>query len=311
MYYEFSFSAYREAIAVALGRNCYIETREDVEYDHYDSMGKYFEWILDQIQICADKIKAGTYQEEIDANVPYTMRSGTIYRKDLWMVSPDSKEYDQDDLSEEEIKTFCKCMKDNHKEYAEGMTSGKFFDACLIGYKVNGLDCDGLTSREAYLRWSDRRDDGLSKINEDSADELIRWKKGELQEFNGHHPWEIFRGGNSTHVDFGIDFEISHPERTEFFIAGYHRQKEVVRMYLALKNAGIHVYVWGAEELCERLTGQGKVGIVPNGVTPRYCQSWFPNESIESFINIHTYEDDYEEIVKRTDWDPVTYSRLK
>jgi hypothetical protein len=57
---------------------------------------------------------------------------------------------------------------------------------------------------ELYKRIADGRDNGLTEIALDSADEFVRWQNGELQKFNGNHPWEVIRGGNSTHVSLFV-----------------------------------------------------------------------------------------------------------
>ena len=317
MYYEFHFSAYNEAIGMTLGKRSYIETREDVDYESgYQKLNQYFTWILDQISICAEKIRAGTYGKELNENIPYTMRTGTILRSDLWKIDPSYQNWDQDELTQEEIVLFCGYMKDNRKVFEEGMTSGRFFDCCKIGYQACGYDLWNekenreMTPKETYLCYADGRDDGLSTIDENSTDELFLWHEGKIGEFNGHHPWEIIRGGNSTHVDFGIAFPIEQPGKTYLYLAGYHRQKEVVKIYLALRKQGIHVYVYEAEDLTQRISGKGKVGIVPNGVLPRYCQSWFPDEHIACFINIHSYEETYEAIAASAKWQKLHYSSL-
>ena len=53
------------------------------------------------------------------------------------------------------------------------------------------------------------------------------------------------------------------------------------------------LYVLGKESffatlspLKERLQGTERVGIVPKGVLPVYCQSYFPGERVESFMNL-------------------------
>ena len=43
------------------------------------------------------------------------------------------------------------------------------------------------------------------------------------------------------------------------------------------------------------MLGQEQVGIVPQGVFPQYCSSWFPGENINEFMNL-SYERADEEI---------------
>ena len=328
IYYEFSFAAYQDAMAFSIGHQCHYETREDVAYDcDYSEIDQFFEWILEQISLCARQMKQGTYEQNIIDKLPFTMKAGTIERAKLWKLDPEHRKWDLDELTQEEIAKFMRYSADNRKLFETGMTSGTFFECCRIGYEANGYDLfiqkenRPMTAKEAYLRYSDGRDNGLSTIDENSPEELVLWKKGDLQEFNGNHPWEVIRGGNSTHVDFGIghffDYDSENKtsttdyRRTYLFIGGYHRQKEVVRMFNALHERGIKVYVCELEDLTERLLGEGKVGIVPNGVFPRYCSEWFPSEHIVSCINLYRDEENADEIAANTEWKEVEYSRLK
>ncbi|MBQ9823420.1 MAG: hypothetical protein IJM63_02905 [Solobacterium sp.] len=221
-YYEFSFAAYHDAMAFMLGQRCHYETRKDVSYDFdYADIGLFFEWILEQISFCAQQMRQGTYEKNIIDKLPFTMKTGTVERAKLWELDPEHREWDLDELSQEEIAKFIRYTADNKKLYETDMTSGKFFECCRIGYEANGYDLFNekenrpMTGKEAYLRYSDGRDNGLSRIDENSPEELILWMKGDLQEFNGSHPWEVIPGGNSTHwisVSAIISISIKRPE---------------------------------------------------------------------------------------------------
>jgi len=43
-----------------------------------------------------------------------------------------------------------------------------------------------------------------------------------------------------------------------------------------------------------------EIGIVPEGIIPAYCESWFPNQNIIDFMNL-PYED-REEFLPRCKW---------
>ena len=58
-----------------------------------------------------------------------------------------------------------------------------------------------------------------------------------------------------------------------------------------------------AELLKSRLLGMEKVGIVPVGVFPAYCQSWFPNKDVEAFINLS--RENEEKMIPRCVWQPL------
>ena len=61
---------------------------------------------------------------------------------------------------------------------------------------------------------------------------------------------------------------------------------ETVKFYLALTRANIPVYLAEAKMLADRLAEEEKIGIVPEGVLPSYCESWFPKEHIIDYMNL-------------------------
>ena len=64
----------------------------------------------------------------------------------------------------------------------------------------------------------------------------------------------------------------------EFSSSSYHI--ETIKIFLALSKSGIPVILREAKALGERVAGIEKMGIVPEGVFPRYCHSYFPDEHI-------------------------------
>lgn len=127
----------------------------------------------------------------------------------------------------------------------------------------------------------------MADIDPDSPEEFSKWYSS--QEYHGAHPWEVCRGGNSTHVDLYV----CRDERGYYLrVAGTStwRSVEAIKFFLTLRKVGIPVVIREAELLKERLRGSEKIGVVPFGVHPAYCQSWFPNEHIEIFTNLSDEE---------------------
>ena len=83
---------------------------------------------------------------------------------------------------------------------------------------------------------------------------------------------------------------------------------EAIKFFLAIHDAGVPVVIHEAELLKNRLRGLEKVGVVPFGVTPAYCQSWFPNEHIEVFMNLDS--DDPEKMAEHCTWQTLTNVEL-
>ena len=97
------------------------------------------------------------------------------------------------------------------------------------------------------------------------------------------------RGGNSTHISLRpVDDENGY----FLYLDGdaWNRTVETVKFYLALTRAGIPVFLLEASTLADRMDEKEKIGIVPEGVLPAYCESWFPDEHIIDYMNL-PYED--------------------
>lgn len=78
---------------------------------------------------------------------------------------------------------------------------------------------------------ADGRDAGLRNINGDSLKAFYEWYHG--AERIGAHPWEICRGGNSTHISLFIS-EVQNKWETRLEGSSIVRIEETVRMAVAL-----------------------------------------------------------------------------
>ena len=87
------------------------------------------------------------------------------------------------------------------------------------------------------------------------------------------------------------------------------RSVEAIKFFLAIRNAGIPVVIHEADLLKDRLRGVEKIGVVPDGVIPAYCQSWFPDEDVEAFINLS--REDEEKMVPCCVWQPLPQIELQ
>lgn len=146
----------------------------------------------------------------------------------------------------------------------------------------------------------------------------------------GGHPWEIIRGGNSTHLDLMVcndkkeleyEFrlgEISEEEYKErlekagyyFTLRGKYRQLEAVTFYTTLSAAGLPVILEDAEEILARFEGNDYVGIVPHSCATRYCESMFPSEYGKVIDFIHVFDEDMEQFGKDITWLPEDAAKL-
>ena len=119
------------------------------------------------------------------------------------------------------------------------------------------------------------------------------------------HPWEVVRGGNSTHVDLYVQQD---EYGYHFHVAGDHRRGEAIRFYLAIRQAGLPVSIRHGCLLADILRGADTIGIVPEGVIPRYCEWRFPGEQTIDFMR--PMDDELEKMQDAIAWQPIPEVRL-
>ena len=293
-------------------------------------------------------LTAGLYNNLVSASLPYPFRTGVIRRSIVWDQQPEWKERAMEGLRPEELAAYKKLLTNGANDERKlvklkTMTANDFFRACSIGYHACGYD--GLTDLngaelpliDQYFAHADGRDEGLSGrghglnagpgIDFDDPAEWDKWYHHREQ--HGGHPWEVCRGGNSTHVDLFVrdsrdsaDWKlrlgkISESEAEEekqnggyfFTVAGKHRGAEAIRFYLALHAAGLPVTVDDAAELLARFEASDYIGIVPHDVIPRYCEGMFPEKYGRVIDFTHVYQDE-DEWFDQIIWLPEPEARL-
>lgn len=153
----------------------------------------------------------------------------------------------------------------------KSMSANDFFDYCKSAYiagkqKDDHVD-ENMTGREMYERYADGRHDGLLDIDLSSEQEFADWIDGTHPKKNsGGHPWEIKRGGNTTHIDLYVTRPFS--SITEDFVVtldgpSFTRLKETLCIFLAIQKAGLPISIADPEGVYRRLSGQDNLGIVP------------------------------------------------
>ena len=289
----YQFSAVEDAEigyrAIFIGQKFVIEVDERKEKDYPNDISEFAQWILDALNAAYKKLQDGSYNDFVDANLPPQHRTGTLVRKYLWDAFPDARTSFFKNISPADVAEFVKCASEQDSDrrrltnHLKEMTANDFFSFCALGYKENNYEGCELTPREQYYKHADGRDDGLGEIDGDSPEAFHEWYND--RNHHGGHPWEVCRGGNSTHVSLYVHEDEDGYTLT---VAGdaWTRTIESVKFYLALRRAGLPVYMMEATALADRLTEKEKIGIVPEGVMPAYCHSYFQNEHIIDFMNL-------------------------
>lgn len=265
----------------------------------------FVQWLVDSVDDCIVRLKAGTYNKEVEDSLPPQHRTGYILQKDFWSLFPEVREEVHGSFRPNELVSFFNYVEeqiqngDTPKGRFYSMTAADFFHFCALGYAANDYSDQHLSPRDQYLKHADGRDEGLRDIPPDDATAFEAWLNGDR---GGGHPWEICRGGNSTHIDL-----IPWKDESGYYLvlAGHSwgRTVEIIKFFLALRNAGIPVILREAKALSDRMSGEEKMGIVPDGVFPRYCDSYFPGEHIIDFINLP--DENRAELAKLCVWQPI------
>lgn len=248
------------------------------------------------------------YNYYVGKNLPYQKRFGRIRRKELWEIFGGETIRPDKNLGSEIIAKFMEIIvKQRNIDYnplISEMTADDFFRYCEICYDANFYFKDVgtiLTPNEKYSRMADGRDAGLTDIEGNSPQALFNWyQSGERL---GAHPWEICRGGNSTHISLYLNRQEGS---WQLILAGSSivRVEETVRMAVSLHNKHIPFMLRDAEEILKMVTGEDFIGIVPDTVIPSYCHGSFPApDRIIDFMNLGLNKAN--EIIEKSFWYPL------
>ena len=302
-----------EFYALGFNNKIVIQNEEIYDSNHTDDISKMINELIIIVKEIISKMENNEYNSYVEKNLDKRLRYGTITRKDYYNLFENIRDDYLENLSQDEINKFQKYVKrqmslpenPNSKwkpsfeiGRLEKVNANDFYNCCLMGYDANKYDKhEGLTAKEAYYKYADGRDDGLRDINENSYEEFNKWFKS--KERGGGHPWEVCRGGNSTH----ISLYIGEDEKGFYFeISGksYGRSIETIRFFNALRDNNIPIYLCDAEELLNRVLEKDKIGIVPDYTVTKYQESNFQNEKIIDFVHLD-YEKE-EEMIKLAEW---------
>jgi hypothetical protein len=212
---------------------------------------------------------------QVQEQYPLNRRYGVVQNSLIKASFSDFYKLDKD-LGKTDSRRFIRLVEEGyfHKEknfIRENMTAKEYFDYCRIAYiagkrKDDHVDVN-LSGREMYKRYADGRHEGLLDINEDSCQEFTDWIDGKhAKKTSGGHPWEIKRGGNTTHIDLSV-FR-PHFSRKEGFVIelrgeSFGRLKETIKMFLAIYDALLPISISDPEGIRMRLLAQDNIGIIP------------------------------------------------
>lgn len=206
---------------------------------------------------------------------PYKYRQGVIHSKLVRHYGGDIRRIDQE-LGEENLRKFVS-MVENGKinSFQDGrvndLTAARYFEYCKVAYLNSLLDLDEQTKQlsgiELYQLFADGRHEGLTEIKQDSVTEFRDWMEGKHPKKRpGGHPWEILRGGNTTHISLYVSKDrFGQDNQYEISLQGNSiaRIAETLKIYLGLMDNQLTVAIDEPEKIRKRLLGQDSIGIVP------------------------------------------------
>jgi hypothetical protein len=177
------------------------------------------------------------------------------------------------------------------------MTAADFFKYCRIAYlagkrKEDKVD-ESLSGREMYARYADGRHEGLLDIDPDSKQEFADWIDGaHPRRGSGGHPWEIKRGGNTTHIDLMVLRPSLYRKdgfKVELRGESIGRMVETMRMLLAIHEAGPPISISNPESVRKRLLALDNIGIIPSYAPLHRANQYF--EKDKNVFDVMYYDD--------------------
>ena len=212
--------------------------------------------------------------QKIYESYPLNRRYGIVPNSVIRFSLPELYQIDEE-LGKAKTKKFIRLVEEGYFYTAkntiqETMTANDYFEYCRIAYlagKQRNEHIDkSLTGREMYERYADGRHEGLLEINPNSTTEFADWIDNKHpKRSRGGHPWEIKRGGNTTHIDLSV----SRPsyDNTNFTVslggASISRLKETICMFLGIHEARLPISISDPEGIRKRLLAQDNIGIFP------------------------------------------------
>jgi hypothetical protein len=146
----------------------------------------------------------------------------------------------------------------------------------------------------------------IQLLNVISESEFVKWYKNCSN--CGGHPWEICRGGNSTHISLYLS-QIENGWILRLAGSSSGRVVETAKMAIAFFLSNILFVLEEAEEIFRMITGTDYIGILPEMIFPRYCHRYFPkSDRIIDFMNLGFEKVD--KIIENSYWYPVEEVKL-
>ncbi|MBW2368052.1 MAG: hypothetical protein JRH15_09215 [Deltaproteobacteria bacterium] len=234
------------------------------------------------------------YRETL-RDLPLDMRYGTLPKGVVWNYYPDWYRVDID-LGKGKTARFAGYVRAGkfRSDYAghhREMDLSLFMKYCKVAYTANfrrlrrSIEKD-MSGLEMYKRLADGRHEGLVDLPPESSDAFDQWYHSGR---GGGHPWEVYRGGNTTHIDLGVT---KKTDGWSVFLRGSStsRMAETIKIALALAKEGLPVEIHDAEELRSRLLGMDNMGVIPKfTINHRDSQNFEKEDRVFDCAHLHDF----------------------
>lgn len=222
------------------------------------------------------------YHRKLLRTLPKKYRFGLIERKILWDIMPDIYRPDLE-LAAKEYKFLTEVFNQQEK-FSDTLaisspTLQTYLDYCKVAYLAIFKKCKSYIKKQMpgldmYKAMADGRHEGLIDIKPDSTEDLIKWYHSGR---GGGHPWEICRGGNTTHIDLGILHEY---DKWFIFLNGNStgRILETARMALAFHKKKMPFRWYGFRDVRLKMEGCDNIGIIPENYSLHRANQLFDDK---------------------------------
>jgi len=310
-WYDFAVCEYREEYYFYIDSKLTFHiSKEKPEYYGEIETKPIVSFLETEIARCTEWLQTDEedYNSYVNTHLSYNRRTGKIFRQKFWEFSAYDKKLIRKGLRKKDIEKLQKISlisKDNADfKFLNTFTAGAFFEFCKMGYVANNyFKGKDLSALEMYNRFADGRHEGLTELDLNSAEAFSEWFH-DRSRFGGH-PWEVCRGGNSTHISLYVGYETGKGWYLSLRGRAATRVNETVKFAIALYENNAPFELMDAEEIYKMVCGTDYIGIVPNEVFPRYCHSLFSHEeeNIIDFMNLGW--EDTDKIIAATEWYPI------
>lgn len=238
---------------------------------------------------------------QIQLEYPLNYRYGTVSNSLIRESLPDIYRLDEE-FGKARTRKLATLIEDgfftrSENSVIESMTAAKYFEYCKIAY-ITGQRRDdkvdkSLSGEEMYRLYADGRHEGLLDIDPNSEPEFADWIDGKhSMRSRGGHPWEIKRGGNTTHIDLSV-YRPSLSREDGFVVElrgeSIGRMVETMKMLLAINDASLPITISNPESVRKRLLGQDNIGIIPKYSSLHRANQHF--NSSEDVFDVMYYDD--------------------